>query len=264
MPFPTTKVSRDRSQCAWEWQKAQKMAIKTEPVYALDGVNKREYFRCSARKFTIEHIMKCPTTKHKCEFCDIMGQLEKCCNQKYPEKKKQMKQRMQNRRRGQPRINYVSEVSEQLEDDEIVLQVEGAGVKPFMLKGLICGKKLNAIIDTGSPVSIFAVDELEKIIGEHWVVVRKMIDNERYVDFNRRPLPLLGNMFVSVQVGTTRMSKASELVAKKQSKSIVDRDSLTALKFNIEQQIAKSEKSVNSIYRESAEPGKKLCPDAKQ
>ena len=52
--------------------------------------------------------------------------------------KKQMKQRMQNRRRGQPIINYVSGVSEELEDDEIVLQVEGAGVKPFVMEGLMC------------------------------------------------------------------------------------------------------------------------------
>ena len=43
-----------------------------------------------------------------------------------------MKQRMQNKRREQPRINYVSEDSDELEDDEMVLQVEGTGVKPFM------------------------------------------------------------------------------------------------------------------------------------
>ena len=71
-----------------------------------------------------------------------------------------MKQRMQKRRRGQPRINYVSE------DNEIVLQVEGAGVKAFMIEGLMCGEKFKAIIDTGLPVSIFAFDELKKIIAE--------------------------------------------------------------------------------------------------
>ena len=86
-----------------------------------------------------------------------------------------MKQRMQYRR---PRINYVSEDSEELEDDEIALQVEGTGVKPFMIEDLMCSNKYKAIIDTGSPISIFAVDELKKIIGEHWAVVRKKMDNE--------------------------------------------------------------------------------------
>ena len=71
-----------------------------------------------------------------------------------------------------------------------------------------------ALVDTGSPVSIFIVEELERIIGKHWVV-RQMIDDERYVDFKKRPLPLLGKIFVSVQVGKTRMSKARVLVAKK-------------------------------------------------
>ena len=172
-----------------------------------------------------------------------------------------MKQRMQNRRRGQPRINYVSEDSEELEDDEIVLQVEGACVKPFMMEGRMCGNKFKAIIDTGSPVSIFAVNELKKIIGENWVLSRKMIDNERHVHFNKRPLPLLGYMFVSVQVGKTRMSKASVLVAKK---SIVGHDWPKALKYNIEQPIATGENSVNSISCESTEPEIKPSPDAEQ
>ena len=69
-------------------------------------------------------------------------------------------------------------------------------------------------------------------------------------------------MFVSVQVEKTRMSKARVLVAKKGSKSIVGRDWLTALKYNIEQPIAKGENSVNSIFCESAEPEIKLDPDA--
>ena len=86
------------------------------------------------------------------------------------------------------------------------------------------GKNFQTIIDTGSPVSIFAIDELERIIGEDWVVIREMIDDERYVDFNRRPLPLLGYLVVSIQAGKTRMSKARVLVAKKGAKSIVDRD----------------------------------------
>ena len=162
------------------------------------------------------------------------------------------------------RIDYISEGSEEWHDDEMVLQVIGEGAKPFMMEGLMCRKKFQANIDTGSPVSIFAIDELERIIGKYWVVVREMIDDERYVDFNRRPLPLLGYMFVSIQVGKTRMSKARVLVAKKGAKSIVGRDWLTSLKCKIEQPMTRGENIVNSVSCESANPEIKLSPEANQ
>ena len=52
----------------------------------------------------------------------------------------------------------MSEESDEWDDDSTVLQVNGAGAKPFMIEGLKCGEKFQAIIDTGSPVSIFAVE----------------------------------------------------------------------------------------------------------
>ena len=71
-------------------------------------------------------------------------------------------------------------------------------------------------------------------------------------------------MFVSIQVGKTRMSKARVLVAKKGSKSIVGRDWLTALKYKIEQPTTRGENNVNSISCESANPEIKLSPEAEQ
>ena len=67
------------------------------------------------------------------------------------------------------RVNYVSE-SEESDDDTIVLLVNGTGAQPFTIEGLMCGKKFRAIMDTGSPASIFAVDELERIIGSSHVI----------------------------------------------------------------------------------------------
>ena len=60
-----------------------------------------------------------------------------------------MKQRMQNRRRGMSRVNYVSEESDEWDVDTIVLQVNEAGAKPFMIEGLMCENIFPAIIDTG-------------------------------------------------------------------------------------------------------------------
>ena len=91
---------------------SSKMAIKSEPAFAVESVNKQECFRCEVGNFTTDHIKSRPATNHKCEFCDIIGHPEKCWNQNCPEKKKQMKQRMQNRRRAMSRVNYVSEKSD--------------------------------------------------------------------------------------------------------------------------------------------------------
>ena len=155
-----------------------------------------------------------------------------------------MKQRLQNRRREMSKVNYKSEESDEWDDDSIVLQVNGAGEKPFMMEVLMCGKKFLAIIDTGSPVSIFAVDELERIIGKYWVVVREMIDAERYVV-----------ICVSIQVGKTEKLKAILLVG---------RYWLTALKYKIEQPMTQGENTVKSISCESVDPEIKLSPEAEQ
>ena len=67
---------------------------------------------------------------------------------------------------------------------ESVAGIRGC-IKPFMMEGLMCGNKFKTSIHTGTLVSLFAGDELRKVIGKHWVVVRKIIDDKIYVDFNR-------------------------------------------------------------------------------
>ena len=96
-----------------------------------------------------------------------------------------------------------------------------------------------------SPVSIFALDELERFIGKDWVVFREMIGDEWYVDFNRSPLLLLGYMFVSVQVGKTITTKPRVLVAKKGREITGDN-------------------AVNGNSRENVDSEIKLSPDAEQ
>ena len=64
-----------------EVAESSKVAIKSEPVCEVERVNKRECFRSRVENFTTDHIKKCLATNHKCEFCVIIGHLEKCCNQ---------------------------------------------------------------------------------------------------------------------------------------------------------------------------------------
>ena len=67
--------------------------LKSEPVFELDKHKRNECYRCGADNFNLKHLKKCPTKNHHCEFCSIMGHWEKCCNQKYPQRKRNMRQK---------------------------------------------------------------------------------------------------------------------------------------------------------------------------
>ena len=175
-----------------------------------------------------------------------------------------MQRRMKNKRKEIKGINYVSEDEEELDDDEMMLQVDGEGTNQFTIEGLLCGNNLKAIIDTGSPLSIFPIDELQRIVGKRRVIVSEMIDNERIVDFNEKPLPLLGYMFVSLQVNGVRVSKAKVLVARKGTKPIVGRDWLTALRYKIIHATEEGENSINCVSEEKVKPEFELSAEVKQ
>ena len=97
-----------------------------------------------------------------------------------------------NSTQGMRRVNYIDEESDdELSDDnekQLVLQIDTNGCKAFYMEGTMCGSYFKAIIDTVAPVSIFTKRDLKKIIDERKVVIRDMIDNERYVDYNQRSL----------------------------------------------------------------------------
>ena len=91
-----------------------------------------------------------------------------------------------------------------------------------------------------------------------------MIYNDRYVDFNRKPLPLLGYMFVSLQVNGIRVSKTRVLVARKGPKPIVGYDWLTALRYKIVHATEEGENSINCVSDEKAKPEVELSAEVKQ
>ena len=51
------------------------------------------------------------------------------------------------------------------------------------------------MVDTGSPVTIYALDEVKHTMKREKVQVCPMIEDERYVDFNGKPLKILGYVF---------------------------------------------------------------------
>ena len=183
-----------------------------------------------------------------------------------------MMQRLKTRdnQQGMRRVNYIEESDEDEEEDyeedeeQLVLRVDGEGSKPFYMEGMMCDNYFKAIIDTGSPVSIFTKRDLQKIVGERKVVIRDMIGGEKYVDYNRKPLKLLGYQFVRLEVAGVTVSKARVLVAPNSGKSIVGRDWLVALRYKITQPIERGECEVNNQSVNSDNFVREVNPENKQ
>ena len=165
------------------------------------------------------------------------------------------------------RVNFIEESEEQEEsgdEEQLVLRVDGNGSKPFHMEGMMCGNHFRAIIDTGSSVSIFTMKDLQKIVGERKVVIRDMIDGEKFVDYNKKPFNLLGYQFVRLEVAGDTVSKTQIFVALNSGKSIVGRDWLVALCSKITQPIEKGE---CEIIQQSVNSSKTICeisPEEKQ
>ena len=94
---------------------------------------------------------------------------------------------------GEQRNRRVQLVDQGKEDDGniMILNVEGDEKKPDYMEGFINGNKFEIMIDSGSPVTIFALDEIKQITKRETQPVREMIEGKRYVDFNSTGLCVL-------------------------------------------------------------------------
>ena len=125
------------------------------------------------------------------------------------------------------RVQLVDQDETDEEDENyMVLNVEGNVDKaePFYMEGFINGNRFKAMIDTGSPVTIFALDDIKTIMKRDNLPVREIVKGERYVDFNGKPLQILGHVFCELQVNDVYIKKARVLIAKNGTKSIIGRE----------------------------------------
>ena len=230
-----------------------KIEIKTEPVC---NVNKRkDCLRCGMENFTVEHLKLCRAKGKQCNKCGMTGHFGKVC--KRVQKQGQQKQPLR-------RVNLVAEEEQKQSDDDsseeqYVLGIDGSGSPPFMMKGRINRKKFCLMIDSGSPVTIISRDELQRILQYEVLFVRPLPEDEKYVDYNKQPVNLLGYIFCELEVGGKYIRKARILVARPGAKSIVGRDWLNYLQYAIEPKTkGKLNNSINTINNETQKPIKKV------
>ena len=228
----------------------QETKIKEEPVCSVSGAkqNNRECWRCGAANFTLDHLNRCKAPNSMCNYCGKKGHLEKVCNQK----KSDNNQNFGKNRGFAKRVQLVDQEENDDEDENyMVLNIEGNdnNTKPYYMEGFINGNRFKTMIDTGSPVTIYALDEIKKIMKREKLPVREMVENERYVDFNGKPLHLLGYVFCELQVNDSYVKKARILIAKKGTKSIIGREWLSTLNYQVAPE-QKGEFEVNSIEKD--------------
>ena len=101
-------------------------------------------------------------------------------------------------------------------------------------------------------------------MGERKVVIRDMVEGERYVNYNKKPLESLGYHLVRHEVEGVTVSKARVLVAPNSEKSIVGRDWLVALRYKITQPIERGECKINKQIVNCEEPVCEISPEKKQ
>ena len=96
------------------------------------------------------------------------------------------------------------------------------------------------------------------------MVIRDMIPGERYIDYSRKPLSLLGYQFVRLEVAGVTVSQARVFVASNAGKSIVGDDWLVALRYKITQPIERGECNVNKQNAGCKEAIFEISPEEKQ
>ena len=99
------------------------------------------------------------------------------------------------------------------------------------MKGKIDGNPFQTMVDSGSPVTTFAIDEIKQIMNRKTLFIRELPKDEDYVDFNKRKLQLLGYIFCHLEVGNSNLNKARILIADEGAKSLIGRDWLNTFNY---------------------------------
>ena len=136
-------------------------------------------------------------------------------------------------RAGMRRINLIEQDDNQSGDshdqdeDKMVLHVGGGGNQPFMMKDKKNNEPFTTMIDSFSPITNFTQADLSRLLNYDVIVARPLPKTEQYVDYNNKPLNLLGLTTVNVQVGKRKLKNARKGITRDSKRSLNGRDWLT-------------------------------------
>ena len=187
--------------------------IKQEPIM---NINRSPCTRCGL-EITQTHLMACKAKNGKCRNCAMTGHFARMC--KRPKTGNIRGRVTMPGRGGLKRIEQddsQSESSNEMNEENLVLHVSGAGNQPFVLKGKINKEPFKTMIDSGSPITIFTQEDLRKILKVDVIFARPVPKNEQYVGYHNKPLNLLG----LIQVGKKKLKNARILITRDGKRSL--------------------------------------------
>ena len=142
-------------------------------------------------------------------------------------------------RAGMRRINLIerddnqSDESTGAKEDNMVLHIGGNGQQPLIMKGKINIQAFAKMIDSGSPITIFTQDDLRKFLKVDVIFARPLPKTEQFVDYNNKPLNLLGFVTADVKVGKRTIKNARIVITRDGKRPLIDRDCLNQLNFRV-------------------------------
>ena len=168
-----------------------------------------------------------------CMKCGKKGHFAKCCQTRGAGNFAKSRKITQPPPQRIQRIGEWEESSSRsaIEDDKIVLTIDGDENGQFSMSGKINGNPFKTMVDSGSPVTIFEIEEIKRIMKRKTLFIRQLPEDEEYVDFNERKLNLLGYVFCQLDVGDSKLQKARILIAERGAKSLIGRDWLNAFNY---------------------------------
>ena len=101
------------------------------------------------------------------------------------------------------------------------------------MKGKINNQAFSTMIDSGSPITIFTQADLREILKVDVIFAGPMPKTEQYVDYNNKPLNLLGYTTANVKVGKRTIKNARIVISRDGNRSLIGRDWLNQLNFNV-------------------------------
>ena len=141
-----------------------------------------------------------------------------------------------------PKSPWSSSEDESGEEVEVmhIDNIEQGENKQFVLKGTFNRRPFHALIDTGSPVTIFTKAHVQKMFGKDYKL-RPLDKNEKYIDFSSNRINFLGAMIGQVESGARNLDKVRALIAENWSRTVIGRDWLRGLGIKLKMEGGKCE-----------------------
>ena len=228
---------------------------------------KKESMHTMRIRIYSKHLSMCKAKNERCRNCSTEGHFARMC--KRPKSGNSRGRGNFTGRAGMRRINLIrgdddqSEESTGSEEDNMVLHIGGNGQQPFILKGKINNQIFATMIDSGSPITIFTQDDLRKTLKVDVIFARPLPKTEQYVDYNNKPLNLLGFMTAEVKVIRKTIKNARIVITRDGKRSLIGRDWLNQLNFRMGEANGNSEYSniiQNISERQDSEKLKEKFP----